>query len=189
MRCKTWIIALGSGTLISVLILILAPQFLSNLEEFLCFKNISIVKEVFKKSPENSTNKTIPSLSKSAAVQVIKNWLYAKKNAFTPPYNRLVLNPLTTGTLKTDLTKPGGSIDWLVKNNAYYQFGVQEIKSIDQFVTQADQAIADVKVLEDQALYVNGKLDHSKSEFKVRTVRYSLKLVDGIWKIAEYKEL
>ena len=189
MRCKTWIIALGSGTLISIFILISAPQFFSCFGELLCFKNVRSVKDVPKKSPENSANKTISNLSKSAAIQVIKNWLYAKKNAFTPPYNRLVLNPLVTGTLKTDLTKPGGFIDWLVKNNAYYQFGVQEIKSIDKFVTQSDQAIADVKVLEDQALYVNGKLDHSKSEFKVRTVRYSLKPVNGIWKIAECKEL
>lgn len=126
------------------------------------------------------------SISQQAAVDLIATWLQAKRVMFAPPYDAQLVEELTTGALYTDITKPNGSIDWLKTNNAYYQFGVQKIESVERFAANGDQATIEVQITEDRALFVNGRRDASNSSFDTKRFRYTLVSTGGSWKIADY---
>lgn len=184
---KNWIIGLGGGILVSVLGLgTFAFQ-----QGYFTTKNNPNPPVTSPNIAENPSPIAEPSteITQDAAVQVVQSWLQAKKNVFSPPYNRFVLDSVTTGALKADLLKSGGPIDWLANNNAYYQFGIQKIDRVDRFIANGNQAAIDVKVTEDRTLYVNGKIDRNETDFKTRAIHYSLERVDGGWKIADYRVL
>jgi serine/threonine protein kinase len=182
---KNWMIGLGGGILVSLLglgaIAIQQGYFSAKDNPPATSPNIA----------ENPSPIAEPSteITQDAAVQVVQSWLQAKKNVFAPPYNRFVLDSVTTGALKADLLKSGGPIDWLANNNAYYQFGIQKVDRVDRFIANGNQAAIDVKVTEDRTLYVNGKIDRKETDFKTRSIHYSLERVDGGWKIADYRVL
>jgi len=142
-------------------------------------------------STPSSTNSSSPAsptqLSESDAVNLVKNWLQAKKTVFASPFDRQVAANLTTGALYYDITKSGGSIDWLKGNNAYYQFGSQSVESTGSFSAISNQATVGLKVTEDRTFYVDGKVDAAQTDFKTKTVVYTLQLENGTWKIADYK--
>ena len=121
------------------------------------------------------------------AVGLIRNWIQAKKSVFASPFDRQLAANLTTGTLYYDITKPGGSLDWLQSNNAYYQFGTQTVNPTGKFSATGNQATIEVKVTEDRTFYVNGKVDAAQTNSKTSVLRYVLQLENGTWKIADYK--
>jgi serine/threonine-protein kinase len=106
---------------------------------------------------------------------------------FAPPYSRQVAAELTTGVLYADLIKPDGPIAWLQNNNAYYQYGVRKVESVERFSADGDRASLEVFVTEDRTLYKNGRADPEQSKFSTDKVRYTLQLVNGTWKIADYQ--
>jgi hypothetical protein len=126
-------------------------------------------------------------LSQSEAANLIGRWLQAKRSILAPPYNRQLSDDLTTDVLLNDLNKPNGSISWLQNNNAYYRFGVQRVDGVEQFSTSDVDATIFVKVTEERTLTVNGRIDSKETNFSTRRIRYNLKLVDGRWKIADFK--
>jgi hypothetical protein len=126
-------------------------------------------------------------LSQSEAANLIGRWLQAKRSILAPPYNRQLSDDLTTDVLLNDLTKPNGSISWLQNNNAYYRFGVQRIDGVEEFTTSDVDATIFVRVTEERTLMVNGRIDYKETDFRTRRIRYSLRLVDGQWKIANYE--
>ena len=130
---------------------------------------------------------TQPSISQQDAISLVDNWLQAKRIMFAPPYSYAAAKRVATGLLLTDLTKAGGSIDWLDSNNAQYKFGVQKIESVDRFVANGQQATIEAWVTEDRTLYKNGRVDPDQTDFKTRLINYSLQQVDGTWKISDYK--
>lgn len=132
---------------------------------------------------------TSNSITKQEAVNLISNWLQFKRQIFASPFNRQLAAELTTDVLYQDMIKPGGSIDWLIENKAYYQFGVQKIESTGQFSANGNQATIEVNLTEDRTFYVNGKVNQSQTDFTTKLVRYNLQFVDGRWKISDYRSI
>lgn len=131
-----------------------------------------------------SSNQSSPSLSKQKAKNIIEQWLEAKSRIFAPPYDHQLLGELTTGER---YRKMQGSMEWLQKNNAYYDFGVQKVEEIKRLETSDKKATVTFKYTEDRTLYVNGEMVPKESDFKTRTVLYNLQLTKGEWKIKSAK--
>ncbi|MBE9093330.1 ARC6/PARC6 family protein [Tychonema sp. LEGE 07203] len=142
-------------------------------------------------SNSNSSASSSPSssITQQEAGNLISNWLQSKRQIFASPFNRQLAAEFTTDVLYQDMTKPGGSIDWLIENQAYYQFGVQKIESIKQFSANGTQATIEVNLTEDRTFYVNGKVDLTQTDFNTKLVRYNLQFVDGRWKISDYRSI
>ena len=128
-----------------------------------------------------------PSITSQEAVALITKWLDAKERMFAPPYSRQLAAELTTGVLYADLIKHDGPIAWLQNNNAYYQYGVKKVESVERFAADGDRASLEVIVTEDRTLYKNGRIAPQQSKFSTDKVRYTLQLVNGTWKIADYQ--
>jgi uncharacterized protein YjbI with pentapeptide repeats len=126
-------------------------------------------------------------LSESDATDLIRNWLKTKRIILAPPFNRQASSDLTTDILLNDLNKSGGSISWLENNNAYYRFGVQRIEQVETFTANDTNATIVMRITEERSLIINGRVDPKQSDFKTRRIRYSLRFVEGKWKIADYQ--
>jgi serine/threonine protein kinase len=136
----------------------------------------------------SATNSPEPvTLTESEAVKILQNWLNSKQQIFAPPFNRELAANLTTGALYYDITKPGGSIDWLRENDAYYQFGNQSVASTGRFSVNGNQATLEAKVTHNKTFYVRRRIDQSQTGIEEKTARYDLRFENGTWKIADYK--
>ncbi|WP_293122499.1 IMS domain-containing protein [Okeania sp. SIO1I7] len=159
-----------------------------------CFLSSILLKNVLSKSPQTGseipkfptppTTELVTSISQQQAEELIQNWLKAKKEIFAPPYNRKLAAELTTGKVYDNIVASDGAIAWLKENNAYYQYKMQKIDSIEYFSTQGNQATIQVKVTEKYQLFKNDKLDATRSGSAQLTVIYNLIFIDGKWKIA-----
>ncbi|NES92318.1 protein kinase domain-containing protein [Okeania hirsuta] len=159
-----------------------------------CFLSSILLKNVLSKSPQTDleipniptppTTELVTSISQQQAQELIQNWLKAKKEIFAPPYNRKLAAELTTGKVYDSIVASNGAIAWLKENNAYYQYRVQKIDSIEYFSTQGNQAKIQIKVTEEYQLFKNDKLETTRSGSAQLTVIYNLTFVDGKWKIA-----
>jgi serine/threonine-protein kinase len=127
----------------------------------------------------NQITQNTESITIGKAADLITQWLNSKSKIFASPFDRAMLGNLTTGVLYADSLK---AINFLQENNAYYQYGVQKIESIERFAASGNKATIEVKVTEDTTLYKNGKI--IESSFNTKLVRYNLEYWDGIWKIA-----
>ncbi|MGA7936637.1 MAG: ARC6/PARC6 family protein [Kovacikia sp.] len=128
-------------------------------------------------------------ITQQQAVELINQWLQAKIDIFAPPFDQKRLGDFSTGELYASLVKPDGVLDWLKKNQAYYRYGVQKIDSVERFAASSDRATIEVNITEDRTLYRNGTIDPRHTDFSAQQARYSLELVDGRWKIADYKTI
>ncbi|BAY65139.1 serine/threonine protein kinase [Calothrix brevissima NIES-22] len=141
-------------------------------------------------SENNSTRVETPitstaTLTESGAKNVINNWLKAKQVMFAPPYNPQPASELTTGQQYEQVAGYDGSINSLKTDGHYYQYGLQKIDGVDEFSVNGNQATIQVKVTEDRTLFdKNGNILPKETDFKTRTVRYTLQFVDQRWKIA-----
>lgn len=140
-------------------------------------------------SPTVSAPSAVRPLTQAQATELISQWLASKQRLFSPPYDRTTADALTTDPLLTDITKPGGSIDWLQQNNARYEFRTSQIASVSNFQVANDRAVIDVTVIEDRTLYINNRIDVSKTGSGTSVIRYQLRAVDGQWKIADYQDV
>ncbi|MCU0548976.1 MAG: IMS domain-containing protein [Leptolyngbya sp. Prado105] len=130
---------------------------------------------------------TTSSFATSDARILLENWLSAKRQIFAPPFNASAAAAITTGSLYWDITKPGGSIDWLRNNNSYYRFGVQRVDSVRDFSVSGNMASVQAQVTEERFFYVDGRVDASQTDFKTRSTRFIFENVNGTWKISDYK--
>jgi hypothetical protein len=137
--------------------------------------------------PSPSPAGTAASITQQQALELINRWLQSKGEIFAPPFNQYRVGELTTGELLLSLVRPDGILQWLKDNQAYYRYGVQKVNSVERFVSSRDRATIEVQVTEDRTLYLNGAIDPRRTDFSAHQVRYSLELVDGKWKIADYK--
>ena len=128
--------------------------------------------------------KSVPPISQQAAKKLIQTWLKAKKEIFAPPYNQQLAEELTTGNVYDTITGLNGAIAWLKENNAYYQYEVQKIDSIEDFYTEGSEATIKVKITEEYKLFKNDRLETTRSDSSQLTVIYNLKFIQGKWKIA-----
>lgn len=140
----------------------------------------------------NTSNETInpqpagEALTQEQALSVIKGWLDAKQKVFAPPFtSQAVDSYVANGPLWNDITKPGGSIDWLKENNSYYSYGSNSIDSQISFSGDAREPSMIVSVTQDMTLHgPNGSKDIRSKD----TYRYTFRQERGSWKIWDYKK-
>lgn len=128
-----------------------------------------------------------PTMTQDEAVAVVKQWLAAKHKIFAPPYDQQLAATLTTGPLYADLTRAGGSIDWLMKNNSFYRYGAQTIDAVLQFTIDGTTPTLEVRVTEDSTLYLRNR--PARTTQKPDRFRYRFEFVGDRWKILDYTTL
>jgi hypothetical protein len=128
-------------------------------------------------------------LSQNQAVRLVNNWLSSKSRIFAHPFDTTPVRQYVyiSGPLYTDITKPGGSIDWLRGNNSYYKYKESRITSIISFSVSGAQPELTVSVYEDKRLYGPNGIDYSQSGSSTRSYSYSLIQENGNWKIFDYR--
>ncbi len=181
------------GVMIGGAILIIGVQYAWNaVKENLA--KLSAPKDTPSPSPTNTslsspeptvTNQPVAAsnnLTQQDAANLIDRWLEAKANIYARPFDRQLAASLTTGKVYEEITKPGGSIDWLQQNNSYYQYGYRQV-SASYFNQSGDTAEIDVSIIEQFSRYQNGKVVESKTNSG--DYRFILKQENGSWKIAD----
>ncbi|MCP9807886.1 ARC6/PARC6 family protein [Cyanobium sp. HWJ4-Hawea] len=129
-------------------------------------------------------------LDASTAYQLVESWLSYKKAVFSAPYNissieNYLVNP---GPLYSDITRSGGSIDWLRSNNFSYYYRELKILGSSDFRQFPDRAHLTVRILEDLELRTPRGIDRSKSGRKTQSWIYELKFNKGKWLIYDYRK-
>jgi hypothetical protein len=129
-------------------------------------------------------------LDGASARQLVEAWHSYKKTIFSSPYdlsnlNDYIVNP---GPLHSEITRVGGSVDWLRSNNASYIYKQLDILSDSDFRQFPDRAHLTVKVIEDLELRTPQGIDKSKSGSKTQSWIYELKLHNGKWLIYDYRK-
>ena len=159
---------------------------------------------------DNQPSPTIPqqsspvsnssSISRDAALGVVKQWLAYKQVLLAPPYNKSIGSDLLVGKAYRDNVDKSSepcnssdsddclsSVDWLQKYNAQYSFGVQRIDAVNRFESSGDTGSIFVTVTEYRTLHKTG--GRKVPSGGTKQARYDLKYEDGKVKIAEYKVL
>ncbi|MTJ11967.1 DUF4101 domain-containing protein [Anabaena sp. UHCC 0187] len=167
--------------------------------------SISPISQPTTSPPEPIQPQTTSSISREAAIQGLETWLAAKRQIFSPPYNKELGSKLLTGPVytkfisKTDnpdacLARGNNeddclsSVDWLIRNRAYWVYGVQKIQAVRNFVSSGNNATIIVVVTEQRTLYnKNGNVDKSQSGLFTSTTSYDLQYENGEIKIYNYK--
>jgi serine/threonine-protein kinase len=164
------------------------------------FNQVKITQGVIDTSPDPEPvyspvpQRTVNSISRSEAVNLIERWLKAKRDIFGPSHQTYLGEELLTGkAYDYNIKRSDGqesSSEWLANNGSYYIYGVQRIDSVNNFTSSGDQATVDVVVTEERTLYNNqGKIDRKNSAFSTSLVRYNLQNDRGRWKIAQYRTI
>jgi hypothetical protein len=128
----------------------------------------------------------LDNITKEEAIDVINRWQEAKSRIFASPFDRELAASLATGQVLEDIIKSDGSIDWLQRNNSYYTYGSYKVEPTKYFKSGSSQAEIEAKVTQEITFYSNGR-PQSKPDSSV--YRYSLALENGVWKIANRKEM
>ncbi len=136
-------------------------------------------------TPEpTGTTPSTGAIAQGEAEALLRKWLTAKANIFAPPFDRELLGNFTTGILYADSLN---SIIWLQNNQAFYQYGVQRVESVQRFLAEGNRATLEARVTEDYTLYENGQANRDRASFGTNLVRYNLQRINGQWKIADYQ--
>ncbi|APB32896.1 serine/threonine protein kinase [Gloeomargarita lithophora Alchichica-D10] len=120
-------------------------------------------------------------------VALVASWLEAKKNVFAPPYDLDVAANFLTGPAWTAVAKQDGSVDWLRKNNTYYQYGTGQVTLKRVIQSTANQVVLDIAIQEQLNIYKNGRLRQSKTDRD--TYRFDLRRVGDRWKIHDRRSV
>jgi len=129
-------------------------------------------------------------LDSTTARHLVESWLAYKKTIFSSPYDisdieNYVVNP---GPLYSDITGPGGSVDWLRSNNFSYYFNELKILEVSDFRQFPDRAHLSVRIVEDLELRTPLGIDRSKSGRKTQSWVYELKFNQGKWLVYDYRK-
>jgi serine/threonine protein kinase, bacterial len=146
----------------------------------------------------SSNNKS--AISREAAAQVLNQWLMYKRVLLAPPYDKQQgANILYGKAYRDNIDKSSescsgrdpddclSSVDWLMKYNAQYSFGVQRVDSIDRFEANGDTGTIFATITEFRTLHkTGGRVTPSGG---TKQARYDLKYDNGKVKISDYKVL
>ncbi len=148
----------------------------------------------FGQTPPKSSPFATPNpqtLTEEQAKRLVSGWLNFKTKLYADPFDssRLDQYIIKPGKLYEDITKPGGSIDWLQQKSSYYKFNVVEIKKVIEFKLYQDNAHLTVEVLEDLELITPSGVDPTQSGQKTQIWVYDLKKnQSGEWRIYDYRK-
>tara|TARA_B100000073_G_C23627551_1_gene531144 strand:- start:203 stop:928 length:726 start_codon:yes stop_codon:yes gene_type:complete len=129
-------------------------------------------------------------LTESEASDLVQSWLAYKKNLFAEPFDISQLDQflIKPGKLYSDITKQGGSIDWLKQRKSYYIFDKVKLEKIIEFESFQDTAHLTADIFEDIKLMTPTGIDSTQSGQKRRAWIYDLKKnKNGEWKIYDYR--
>jgi hypothetical protein len=132
---------------------------------------------------EMSLEESTGSFTEQDAVNLVDQWLAAKAKIYAPPYATQLVASLTTGAVYEELMEPGGSIDWLRQNKAYYTYGSHKATSVGGFLSNDNMAQVDILVQQELSYYENGRL--SRNEKVSEVYQFSFRLENGAWKISD----
>jgi hypothetical protein len=129
-------------------------------------------------------------LDASDARRLVEAWLAYKKTIFSSPYDvssieNYIVNP---GPLYSDITRSGGSVDWLRSNNSSYKYNELSIVNVSDFRQFPDRAHLTVRIFEDLELLTPTGIDRSKSGRKTQSWVYELKYNRGKWLVYDYRK-
>jgi hypothetical protein len=127
------------------------------------------------------------SLDQATASQLVADWLNAKSKIFAAPFDRSVASQYTTGPLYNDITKPGGSIDWLQNNGSYYRYDSAKITDSRNFSNSGNQPSLEVTIYEDRTLQGRNGIDQAQSGSSTKNFTYYFQQENGQWKIYDYR--
>ena len=148
----------------------------------------------FVKTPPKSSPFAAPNpqaLTEEQAKSLVSGWLNFKTKLYAAPFDSSKLDQyiIKPGKLYEDITKPGGSIDWLKQKDSYYKFNEAEIKKVLDFKLYQDNAHLTVEVLEDLELITPSGVDPTQSGQKTQTWVYDLKKnQSGEWRIYDHRK-
>lgn len=158
----------------------------------------SQIPQVIPQQPAPVNNSS--TISRDAAVGVVKQWLAYKQVLLAPPYNKQPGSDLLVGKAYRDNVDKSSepctsgdsddclsSVDWLRKYNAQYSFGVQRLDAVNRFESSGDTGTIFVTITEYRTLHKTG--GRKVASGGTKQARYDLKYEDGKVKIAEYKVL
>jgi hypothetical protein len=128
------------------------------------------------------------SLNKDQALLIVKRWLGSKQNVFAPPWDRTAIKRYTTGPLYSDITKSDGSLTWLKKYGAYYNFKSYKVNKVLEYSNSGQRPSIKLNLTEDRTLHTPQGEDPSESGIITETLTYFFELEDGIWKIYDYRK-
>ena len=125
-------------------------------------------------------------LSKNNALSIVKKWWLKRESIMAPPYDpRVARSVISKGPLWNELNRKGGAVDWLKKNNQYYEYlktDVVEVVSFDSMLVRPILTIKVRSVLKRRGNGVNVKEDNT-SDFE-----YIFGKEDGSWKLWDYRK-
>lgn len=125
-------------------------------------------------------------LSQEQALSIIKGWLDGKPKVFAPPFiSRAVDSYVANGPLWYDITKPGGSIDWLKANDSHYSYAFNTINSTISFSGKTNEPSITVSVTQDMAFH---SPKGTKPTNSTDTYQYTFRQEHGSWKIWDYEK-
>ncbi|WP_375339397.1 ARC6/PARC6 family protein [Okeania hirsuta] len=123
-------------------------------------------------------------LTSESAVKVVRDWLEIKGEVLGSPPNRQLLSEYTVGAY---YDKTWGTIDWLIKNRAYYTYDKPSVELVGNFQLSGKLATIDVQVYEFTTLhYIAGGTYPEPSS---GIYRFTLEFSNGKWKIAKTTRL
>lgn len=123
-------------------------------------------------------------LTGSAAVELINNWLMAKPRIFAHPFDaNLAQGLVAKGPLWHDITKPGGSLDWLQTNNSHYLYHSNKITGVERENLTGSTPSLTASIYEDSTIQSPKGAKRSAS---TRNYTYTFIKEDGHWKIYDY---
>lgn len=117
---------------------------------------------------------------------IVERWLTVKSQIFAPPFDTdLADQVVAAGPLWSDITKTGGSIDWLKNNDSYYSYSTIKVNRVIGFVPSPSMPAIVVSVTEDSILHspMGSKVSASTGNWI-----YTLKEENGTWKIWDYRK-
>ena len=135
-------------------------------------------------SPQPASQKS--GLSELEARAIVEQWLTVKSQIFAPPFDTDLANEIVaSGPLWADITKTGGSIDWLRNNDSYYTYSTIKVNQVVRFLPSISMPSIVVSVTEDSTLHSpkGNKATSSNSNWI-----YTIKEEGGAWKIWDYRK-
>jgi len=125
-------------------------------------------------------------ITSEQAIMLVKKWLSAKQIMYFPPYNHQNLAAFTTGQQYREAID---EINRLQSENGYWKYYSQSIEAVNNFSVNGDNAVIQVTITEDLALYENGEINLEKSGMKTTTGKFSFQFIDGQWKISDRQDV
>jgi len=141
-------------------------------------------------STSNPTPTAIASLpiseefSEERAQALVKRYLDAKSSIFAPPFNRQLVDELTTGKLRKEVTE---AISWMQANNGFYRYEFRSVGRVGKrmYYNGNSGAVAELRVIEKYVYYQNGNLDPTQGDYYDKVVRWAFLKENGAWKISD----